>query len=132
MKAPLIFGALLLTLPALAQPKTIRVERLVAAEPMNQDFADVMTAKLISHLVEHGVDVLDGESDATTNAVLHVTFQTRGEGLTRIEGPVRLTDTNGRVLWAGEARSAPFSRSPSNSFAEVVAKEVEDFMARQK
>ncbi len=90
---------------------------------------DLVTAKLISHLVEHGVNVLDGDSDHPTDAVLKVTYTVRG---LHIEGPVRLTDVSGRVIWAGEASSLPFSHSASTSFAEAVALKVEDYLFKQQ
>jgi hypothetical protein len=122
--------AALFAVPAFAQKpiKTIRVAPLVSNDCCGQDLADLVTAKLISHLVEHGVNVLDGDSDHPTDAVLKVTYTVRGA---HIEGPVRLTDVSGRVIWAGEARSLPFSHSASTSFAEAVAREVEDFLFKQ-
>jgi hypothetical protein len=126
----LIFGALLLTLPALAQKTTtIRVAPLVASHPMEQEYADVMTAKLIAHLTSAGIAVVEGESDEDTDAVLKVTYSQRGPYL---EGPVRLTDMHGRVIWADEIRSKPFTRSASTSFAETVAQKVEDFLFKQR
>jgi hypothetical protein len=139
MKIPFSIAivAALLAVPALAQNqkpiKAIRVERLVAEGCCGQDLADLVTAKLISHLVEHGVVVLEGDSDHPTDAVLHVTYTMRTlPPFVHIEGPVRLTDMSGRVIWAGEARSLPFSHSASSSFAEVVARQVEDFLFKQE
>lgn len=122
-----------LSLPALAQApiKTVRVERIeTLCCHDSQSTADLVTAKVISHLVAHGVTVLDGESDHATDSILHVTFVSNPNGT--LQGPARLTDAAGKVVWAGEARTAPFTRSASSSFAESIAKQVEEYLARQK
>ena len=132
----LALGALLLTLPALAQkPYTIRVAPLVSNHPMEQDMADVMTAKIIAHLTAAGVSVVEGESDTETDAVLKVSYVTRSNEsshVIRIEGPVRLTDIGGKVIWADEVRSRLFTRNPSSDFAENVALKVEAFLAHHQ
>jgi hypothetical protein len=137
MKMKLVaLGALLLTLPALAQKAyTIRVAPLVSNHPMEQDMADVMTAKIIAHLTAAGVSVVEGESDTETDAVLKVSYLTRSNEsshVVRIEGPVRLTDIGGKVIWADEVRSRLFTRNPSTDFAENVALKVEAFLAHYK
>jgi hypothetical protein len=73
--------------------------------------------------------VLEEAEEQSADAVLKVTYSQRGAYL---EGPVRLTDMHGNVIWADEARSKPFTRSASTSFAETVAQKVEDFLFKQK
>jgi TolB-like protein len=136
--AVIIFGALLLALPALGERiHTIRVAPLVSNQPMQQSYADLMTAKLISHLTTAGVSVIEGESDTPTDAVLNVTFSVRevagvGGSWYHIEGPARLTDMDGKVIWADEAHNTKFAHSSSTSFAEDVARKVEAFLSTQK
>jgi hypothetical protein len=120
---------LLLTLPALGEKiQTIRVTPLVSNQQFYQEYADVMTAKLITHLTEAGVSVVEGESDTPADAVLKVSYLVRDDGY-RIEGPGRLTDVDGKVIWANEVRNTRFARSPSSSFAENVARKVEAFLS---
>jgi|HubBroStandDraft_6_1064221.scaffolds.fasta_scaffold200519_2 hypothetical protein len=65
----LIIAAFLLTLPALGKKiKTIRVAQLVSDQPFYQQYADMMTAKLIAHLTEAGVSVVEGESETHIDA----------------------------------------------------------------
>ena len=137
MKAKaLALGALLLTLPALAQKvQTIRVARIISPYPNQQEEADLITEKLVSHLVGAGISVVEGESDTNTDAILKVSYVVRSNengGVVRIEGPVRLTDIGGKVVWADEVRSRLFTRNPSSDFAENVARKVEAFLATQK
>ena len=135
MKNPfsLAITAALLAAPVLAQNqkpvKTIRVAPLVAEDPRQQGTADLMTAKLVSHLVEHGVTVVEGKADLPTDAILKATYIFRAG---RFEGPVRLTDRGGRVIWADEAQSTRSEHSASSSFAEAVALKVEDFLFKQQ
>lgn len=122
--------------PALGQKKiqTIRVERIVSAYPNEQDHADVITAKIISHLVKAGASVVEGASDADTDAVLKVTYTERGNEDTgfHIEGPVRLTAIDGKIVWADEVRTRMFTRNASDNFAEIIAAKVAAFLAAQK
>ena len=90
-----------------------------------------MTAKLITNLTEARVSVVEGESDTPTDAVLKVSYRVRDDGY-RIEGPVRLTDSDGKVIWADDVRNSRFARSTSSSFVENVARKVEAFLFRQK
>jgi hypothetical protein len=127
----LIFGALFAALPALAQkPTTIRVAPLVSNYPMKQGRADEMTAKLIAHLTAAGVSVVEGKSDIPTDAILKVACDQRAGAY--IEGPVRLTDTHGRVIWADEVRGRSFAHDAEASFAEAVAIKVEMFLFKQQ
>jgi hypothetical protein len=133
----LLFGTLL-TLPALGQKiQTIRVAPLVSTYPGEQQYADLITAKLISHLVGAGVSVVEGASETPTDAVLKVTYMvqtTEDNGFKQyhFQGPVRLTDMNGKVVWADEIRNNPFAYSASSSFAENIARKVEAFISKQK
>ncbi len=133
MKIPFSIAlvAALLAVPALAQKPihTIRVKPLTAEYPGEQSLGDMITARLISHLVAHGIPVVEGESDQPTDAILKVTCRFRAG---RWEGPVRLTDMNGLVIWADEARGTLFAHSASASFAENIALKVEDFMFKQQ
>jgi hypothetical protein len=131
----LIFGALLLTLPALGEKiHTIRVAPLASDQPSYQNYANLITAKLISHLAGAGVSVIEGESDTPTDALLTVNYLVRidGDSGYHIAGPVRLTDGDGKVVWADEAHNSAFARSATSSFAENVARKVEAFLSTQK
>ena len=126
-----------LGIPAFSQKiQTIRVAPIVANYPNDQDFANLVTAKLITHLVGAGVSVIEGESDTPTDAVLHVAFTVRGPQTgfdgSHVDGPVRLTDTQGKVVWADEIRSNNFARNASSSFAENLARKLEAFLASKK
>src|SRR3954453_21043026 len=98
--ALIVLGALLSTLPAVGQT-TVRVAPLVSEEPYRQDLANLITAKLISHLVQSGISVVEPESDAKTDATLRITYAVQeGDGNIHIGGAVRLVDSEGKVLWA--------------------------------
>lgn len=132
----LILTVLTLTTTVFAQTKvkTIRVEPIV---PINttaseHELAELVMAKLVTHLAAHGVSVVEGASDTPTDAILHVTYNaTLGDRGYHIEGPIRLVDMDGKVIWGDEVKSGVFVHSASTSFAETVAIKVEKFLARQ-
>jgi hypothetical protein len=130
----LVFGAFLLALPALGEKiHTIRVAPLVSDQPMAQPYANLITAKLVSHLAANGVSVIEDESDTKIDAILKVNYMVTEVGTQyRIEGPVRLIDGDGKVIWADDVRNSHFARSASSSFAENVALKVEAFLSTQK
>lgn len=129
----------LCALPLQAQnTKTIRVEQLIAENSNDQSVANLLTAKLVSYLVKYGVPVVEtagGETEA--DAVLTGYFQVvsntyNGETRYRVQGAVRLTDKDGKVLWADDIRSAPYASSATSSFADHVAKKVAAFWGEPK
>jgi hypothetical protein len=133
----LTLAVLTLTTTIFAQTrvKTIRVEPIVPMNttPWEHDLAELVMAKLVTHLAAHGVSVVEGASDTPTDAILHVTYNAthRGDHDYHIEGPIRLVDMDGKVIWGDEVKSGAFVRSASTSFADSVAIKVEEFLARQ-
>ncbi len=127
-----LLAASLPSLPLHAQAtKTIRVDQLVADDPSGQGMTNLLTAKLISYLTKYGVPVVEsGGTDA--DAVLTGSFQitsatTNGATRYHVQGAMRLTDKDGKVLWGDDVRSGPFASSATSSFAENVAKKVAAF-----
>jgi hypothetical protein len=130
--AAFLLAVSLLALPLHAQDrKTIRVDQLVADNPGDQGMTNLLTAKLISYLTKYGVSVVEsGGSDA--DAVLTGSFQvasatTNGNTRYHVQGAMRLTDKDGKVLWGDVVHSGPFASSATSSFAENVAKKVAAF-----
>jgi len=121
----------LLALPLHAQDtRTIRVDQLVADNPGDQSTANLLTAKLISYLTKYGVPVEESGDDE--DAILTGSFQvasatTNGYTRYRVQGAVRLTDKDGKVLWGDVVYSSKFASSATSSFAENVAKKVAAF-----
>jgi hypothetical protein len=134
MKLKALAITLLLAAPAVfaqSSIKTVRMEPIDSPCCSNSPGEDkLLTEKIVSSLVAHGDVVLDGESDHPTDAVLHVTYTVDQYG--KIHGPARLTDVSGTIVWAGEARTPPFARSASSSFADEIAKQVEAFLSGKR
>ena len=144
MKAPammktlvaFLLAAFLLALPLHAQnTKTIRVDQLVADDPSGQGVTNLLTSKLISYLTKYGVPVVESgdEADAVLTGSFQITSATNN-GYTRyhVQGAMRLTDKDGKVLWGDVVHSGPLARSATSSFAENVAKKVAAFWGSQK
>jgi hypothetical protein len=134
--AAFVLAVSLLALPLHAQnKKTIRVDQLVADEPGGQGTANLLTSKLISYLTKCGVPVVESgdEADAVLTGTSHVTSATTN-GYTRyhVQGAMRLTDKDGKVLWGDDVQSGPYAKSATSSFAENVAKKVAAFWGSQK
>jgi hypothetical protein len=115
--------------------KTIRVDQLVADHPSDQGSANLLTSKLISYLTKFGVPVVESgdEADAVLTGSYVITSATKN-GYTRyhVQGAMRLTDKDGKVLWGDVVQSGPYVRSATSSFAENVAKKVAAFWESQK
>jgi hypothetical protein len=96
---------------------------------------NMLTAKLVSHLVKHGVAVVEAIDDA--DAVLTgsgvVLTAPRGDGQVgyRIQAGMRLVNKDGAVIWADDVKSSRFSESASTSFSENVAKSVAQALAQK-
>jgi hypothetical protein len=110
--------------------RTIHVAQLVADNPADQGTANLLTAKLISYLAKYGVPVEESGDDE--DAILAGSFQissatTNGYTRYRVQGAIRLTDKDGKVLWGDDVRSSPFASSATSSFAENAAKKVAAF-----
>jgi hypothetical protein len=120
----------LLVLPLDAQEsKTIHVDQLVADAASNQSTAEMVTAKLISYLTKRGVAVLEDDADAVLTGSCRIDSATRnGYTRYRVQGAMRLTDKDGKVLWGDVVYSSRFASSATSSFADNVAKEVADFL----
>jgi hypothetical protein len=134
MKSAICFllAVCLFALPIHAQDtKTIRVDQFVPDNPSgDQSAANLVTAKLLSYLAKYRVPVVESGGDA--DAILTGSFQiasatTNGYTHYRVQGAVRLTDKDGKVLWGDDIRSNPLAQSATSSFAEQVAKKVADF-----
>jgi hypothetical protein len=134
MKSAICFllAVCLFALPIHAQDtKTIRLDQFVPDNAAgDQSTANLVNAKLISYLAKYHVPVVESGNDA--DAVLTGSFQvasatTNGNTRYRVQGAVRLTDKDGKVLWGDDVRSNPFAQSATSSFAEQVAKKVADF-----
>jgi|SRR6266567_5984122 len=131
-----VLAVSLLALPLHAQnKKTIRVDQLVADNPNDQGAANLITSKLISYLTKYGIQVVESGDEA--DAVLtgsYVITSTSKNGYTRyhVQGAVRLTDKDGKVLWGDVVLSGPYAKSATSSFTENVAKKVAAFWGSQK
>ena len=103
-------------------------------EGSDKALADMVSAELISHLVKHGIAVTESvdDADAVLNCAGLVETSTSYEGHTRfhIHAGVRLVDKNGGVLWADDVSSSRYASSASSSFAENVAKSLEDALSK--
>lgn len=113
------------------ETKTIRLDPFVPDNAAgDQSTANLVNAKLISYLAKYHLPVVESGNDA--DAVLTGSFQltsSTANGYThyRVQGAVRLSDKDGKVLWGADVRSNPLAHSATSSFAEQVAKKVADF-----
>ncbi|MGB6194342.1 MAG: hypothetical protein WBF42_17890 [Terracidiphilus sp.] len=101
----------------------------------NADLANMVTAKLISHLVKHEISVVESVDDADAVLNLSGLIQTStgeyGQMHVRLQAGVRLVSKDGAVLWADDVRSSRYAESASSSFAENVAKNLEKALAEK-
>lgn len=104
-------------------------------EGQDRDAANIVSAQLISHLVKHGIAVVESVDDA--DAVLNCTglIQTAtteyGHTRYRIHAAVRLVDKDGKVLWADDVSSSRYAQSASSSFSDNVAKSLEQAVSQK-
>jgi hypothetical protein len=98
----------------------------------NSDVANMVTAKLIGHLVKHGISVVESVDDA--DAVLNMSglIENSNGGHIRLQAGVRLVNKEGGVIWADDVRSNFYAESASSSFAENVAKNLEKALDPKK
>jgi len=120
-------------LPA-QQPKRIFV---MPMESTSQPLADMVTAKLISHLVKHGLTVVDVEEKADvvlTGAGIMETRQDQyGHPHFHIHGGWRLVSKkDDGIIWADDVSSSRFAQSASTSFPDNVAKSVEEALLKER
>ena len=85
---------------------------------------------MIFILTKYGVPVVESGTDA--DALLTGSFQiasatSNGYTRYRVQGAMRLTDKDGKVLWGDVVYSGPLASSATSSFAENVAKKVAAF-----
>jgi hypothetical protein len=94
---------------------------------------DMLNAKLIGHLVKHGIAVTESVDDATAvlncSGVIQRSTSEYGNPRILIQAGVRLVDKDGGVIWADDVVSSRYSHSASTSFAEIVAKNLEQALA---
>jgi TolB-like protein len=112
------------------QPHSLRIY-VNHLESSDQAFGDMVTAKLVSHLVKHGLTVVESEEDAdavlTGSGMMQQSTTEYGHTHFRLHAGMRLVSKDkGVVIWADDVASSKFSESASSSFAENVAKSVEE------
>lgn len=100
-------------------------------ESNDQPLADMVTAKLISHLVKHGLSVVDTEENAdvvlTGAGMVQSSLSEYGHTHYKVHGGWRLVSKkDDAVIWADDVSSSRFATSASSSFADNVAKSVEE------
>ena len=123
-----ISGAAMLSAQTGAQSSQ-GVKVFVDLEGSDPELANMYAAKLISHLMKHGISVVESMDDA--DAILHgsglVQSYSTEYGHTRYiaQAGMRLVNKDGLVLWADDVRSSRYAESASTSFAENVAKSLE-------
>jgi hypothetical protein len=124
-----------------AQAPVKRVRSVYVNEihfPNNPDLDGVVRSKLISSLAQYcGSDctvkeAVNGEGE-NADAVLTgtVIIQSPDSRRYRVQGAMRLVDSDGAVLWAATLGSSPLARSATSSFADNVAKKLASFLTRQ-
>jgi hypothetical protein len=105
-------------------------------EGPDKGVVDMVSAKLISHLVKHGIAVTENvdDADAVLNCTGLIETSTTDEGHTRyrLQAGVRLVDKDGGVLWADDVSSSRYGLSASSSFAENVAKSLEQALSKSQ
>jgi len=116
-----------------SQPRTLRIY-VNHLESSDQSLADMVTAKLISHLVKHGLRVVESEEDAdailTGSGMMQQSTSEYGHTHFRLHAGMRLVSKDkGTVIWADDVSSSKFAESASSSFAENVAKSVEEALS---
>jgi hypothetical protein len=114
---------------ASSQPRILRIY-VNHLESSDQAFGDMVTAKLISRLVKHGLTVVESEEDAdavlTGSGMMQQSTSEYGHTHFRVHAGMRLVSKDkGTVIWADDVASSKFAESASSSFAENVARSVE-------
>ncbi len=103
-------------------------------EGPDKALADMVSAKLISHLVKHGIAVTESVDDADAvlncSGLVETSVSDQGHTRVRIQAGVRLVDKDGNVLWADDVASSRYATSASSSFAENVAKGLEQALSK--
>lgn len=105
-------------------------------EGQDRSLDNMLSAELISHLVKHGIAVVESvdDADAVLNCDGLIQTSTTEYGRTRyrIHAAVRLVDKDGKVLWADDISSSRYGQSASSSFSENVAKSLEQAMVPKR
>jgi len=98
-------------------------------EGQDPSLANMLSAELISHLVKHGIAVVESVDDADAvlncNGLIQTSTTDYGHTRYRIHAAVRLVDKDGKVLWADDVSSIRYGQSASSSFSENVAESLE-------
>lgn len=131
--ATILLVVSLFVLPLHAQgTKTVHVDQLVADNTNNQGASNLITAKLISYLSKRGVSVVEGDADTVLTGTCQIVSVTKN-GYTHyhIQGAMRLTDKDGKILWGDVIKNSPTASSASSSFADSVAKAVAEFLSQK-
>ena len=91
--------------------------------------ASMVTAELMSHLIKHGIVIVEtaDKADAVLNSTGQIQTGTAEYGHTRyrIHAAVRLVDKDGKVLWADDLSSSRYAQSALSSFSDNVATSLE-------
>jgi hypothetical protein len=98
-------------------------------EGQDRALANMLSAELISHLVKHGIAVVEAVDDADAilncDGLIQTSTTEYGHTRYRIHAAVRLVNKDGKVLWADDVSSSRYGQSASSSFSENVAKSLE-------
>jgi hypothetical protein len=104
-------------------------------EGSNAGVDNMLSAKLISHLVKRGVSVTESEVDAdvvlTGSGLIGTSLSENGNVRYHLQAGMRLVDKEGAVLWADDVSSGRFAQSASSSFADNVAKSVAQALSQR-
>jgi hypothetical protein len=104
-------------------------------EGSNAAAVNMLSAKMISHLVKRGVAVTESVDDADAVLTGSGLFQTStteyGHMRYRLQAGMRLVNKDGVVIWADDVSSSRFSESASSSFADNVAKGVAEALSQR-
>ena len=102
-------------------------------EGYDSGLANMVTAKLISHLVKHGISVVESEENADEVLTGSGMFQSKvdeyGHTHYHLQAGMRLVNKDGSVLWADDISSSRYAQSATSSFADNLAKSIEKALA---
>ena len=105
-------------------------------EGYDHGLADMVTAKVISYLVKHGVSVVESEEDAdetlTGAGMMQTWSDDYGKTHYHLQAGMRLTNKDGKVVWADDVASSKFAQSATSSFADNVAKSISKALPDKK
>src|ERR1700733_145606 len=96
----------------------------------------MLSAKLISHPVKHGVSVTESEDDAdvilTESGLIGTSLSENGNVPYRLQAGMQIVDKERAVVWADDISGGSFAQSASSSFADDVAKSVAQALSQSE